>query len=182
MTNRIHRSAPKSLGIALAAGVAALTLGALPQDAAAQAAQATGQDMQVSIGGQQMQASALVGSQVMLKGERIGEVVDLIGRDNTYNDVIVRLDEEHSQMGLVLGAAEAGMEGNQRPIIVGGHTVAVPFESFSAAEGDALQLSESAVTTLDQFRTTGGQDFYTYQRGQTAEIGPYESDVLGTAQ
>lgn len=169
MTHATHR---KSLGLALAAGVAAFTLGALPQGAAAQAA---GEDMQITIGGQQMQASRLVGSQVMLNGERIGEIVDLIGRDNTYNDVIVRLDEEHSQMGLVLGAGEA-VTGNQRPIIVGGRTVAVPFDSFSAGEGDALQLSESAVTTLDQFKATGGQDFYTYQRGQTAELGDYEAE------
>lgn len=136
---------------------------------------------EVSIGGDSMAAGDIMGRGVTLNGERIGQVADLIGRGNTYNDVIIRLDQAHSQMGLVLGA-EGAMAGEDRPVIVGGRTVAVPLESLAAGSGETLTLSQSAVTTLDQFRTSGGQDFFTYSQGQSATLPDYDTGgTIGTA-
>lgn len=163
MLRSIRTPSPK---VAMAAAAVAL---------APAAALGAGDDMEVTMGGgAAMQASEVVGQEVMLDGERIGQVADLIGREGTYNDVVIRLDEEHSQMGIVLGA-EGTMAGDERPVIVGGYTVAVPLESLTQAEGgESLTLSQDAVTALDQFRTTGGQDFMTYTQGQTAELPEYD--------
>src|SRR5690606_35031334 len=122
-----------------------------------------------------MAAGELIGRPVTLNGQRIGQVADLIGRENTYNDVVIRLDREHSQMGVVLGADFQGLPGNERPIIVGGRTVAVPIESLRPGAGNTIALSESAVTTLDQFRARGGQDFYTYRGRRSAYQTGYDA-------
>ena len=37
----------------------------------------------------------LTGRSVMMNGDRIGEVVDTVKRDNTKNDVLIELDEQH---------------------------------------------------------------------------------------
>ncbi|MET4699572.1 outer membrane receptor protein involved in Fe transport [Constrictibacter sp. MBR-5] len=95
----------------------------------------------------------LTGRSVMMNGDRIGEVVDTVKRDNTKNDVLIELDEQHYQMGVVLGSRGAGkMTGNESPVIVGGTVIAVPMEAFSQGlEGGNLRLSDSAVTTLNEF-------------------------------
>ena len=95
----------------------------------------------------------LTGRSVMMNGDRIGEVVDTIKRDNTKNDVLIELDERHYQMGVVLGSRGADkMTGNESPVIVGGTVIAVPMEAFSKGmEGGNLRLSENAVTTLNEF-------------------------------
>ena len=111
-----------------------------------------GAQEQIMWGGKQVQGQALIGKPVMLKGERIGEVTDLIRRDNTYNDVLVRLDKEHSQMGVAVGQGNQRMAGNQAPTAVGGKTVAVRLESLKAAQnGPGIMLDEAAVTTLKEF-------------------------------
>ncbi|EKV31762.1 hypothetical protein C882_3513 [Caenispirillum salinarum AK4] len=147
--------------------------GQAQQQTQAQQTPAAGEDQAVTIGDTQVQAADLSGREVILDGARIGTVVDLIGRENTYNDAVVRLDEEHSQMGYTF-AADSPMAGEERPIIVGGRTLAVPFGALTVAEDGSLRLSSDAVTTLDQFRAGDGPDFYSYRQGQTAELPEYE--------
>lgn len=144
----------RALGVSAGFLAAAAMLSPVPVLAAA------GTDVKIS--GSAVSAGDLVGKTVTMSGERIGKITDLIGRENTYNDVIIRLDKEHSQMGVVLGRDWGAMPGHERPVIVGGTTVAVPAEALTAGTGGALALSKSAITSLDQFRDRGGQDYYFY--------------------
>lgn len=76
----------------------------------------SGQTASMTIGGQTISTDKLIGKQVVTPdGKRIGEVADLIYRDNTYNDVIIRLDKQHSQMGVVIGVQDQKMSGNRSP-------------------------------------------------------------------
>jgi len=94
----------------------------------------------------------LVGRTVTMHGERIGEIVDTIADAGTPNDVLVRLDPQHRQMGLILGPfAEKRVPGNEAPVIVGGSVIALPMDALVVEPGDgSLRLSEGAVTTLGE--------------------------------
>lgn len=156
--------------LALAAAGSALLALAVPQALAQTAgsgsgsgAPARGAEEQITWGGKSVPAATLVGKPVMMKGEKIGEVADLIWRDNTYNDVVIRLDKEHSQMGVVANKESQRMAGNQPPAAVGGRTLGVRLDSLKPAQdGKAVMLDESAVTTLKDFSyDPAGKDNWT---------------------
>ena len=94
----------------------------------------------------------LVGRSVTMHGERIGEIVDTIADAGTPNDVLVRLDRPHRQMGLILGPfADQRIAGNEAPVIIGGSVIALPMEALVVVPGSrSVRLSERAVTTLGE--------------------------------
>ncbi|MET4699573.1 hypothetical protein ABIE65_002605 [Constrictibacter sp. MBR-5] len=96
--------------------------------------------------------AALVGRSVTMHGKRIGEIVDTITDAGTPNDVLVRLDRQHRQMGLVLGPfVDRRVPGNEAPVIIGGSVIALPMEALVADPGSgSVRLSERAVTTLGE--------------------------------
>lgn len=94
----------------------------------------------------------LIGRPVMMHGKRIGEIVDTITDAGTPNDVLVRLDPRHHQMGLILGPfVDQRVPGNEAPVIIGGSVIALPLEALVEEPGSrALRLSERAVTTVGE--------------------------------
>lgn len=137
-TTAIRRSL--ILPMCAAAAIAAATaIG--PQSAAA--------DMRLG-SGESITASQITGQPVMLQGTRIGRVQGPLNSADQPNNVLIEVDEEHSQMGGVVGSAEM-LPSNTPPVIVGGRTIAVPASALRSAPGGGFDLSADAVTTLEDF-------------------------------
>lgn len=88
------------------------------------------------IDGQKMSREEVVGLPVLTPdGNRIGEVSKIITRENTYNDVVVKVDEENRQMGITSPDPQKmpGKAQNE-PVVVGGDTIALGEESLSRAQ------------------------------------------------
>lgn len=114
--------------------------------------QNAGQRDQVTIGGQHVRVSDLIGKRVITpRGDSLGTVVDRRAVEEAPNDFIVRLEDENTRMGIAAGqqSEEAGGE----PTVVGGRTVAVPAEALTYDRSrDVIILDMNAVTTLENFR------------------------------
>ena len=172
----------RNILIALATSTALASFAVAPAAADSQASKPS-----VSIGGVQMSAKDIKGRVVVTaEGERIGHVADLISRGNTPNDVVIALEAENSQMGMI-PAREGTATRNARsePVVAGGRTVAVPADSLRAGDGRTLVIDQSALTTIaelkDRLRQPGagaaagassatGASAYTWQSGAELKV------------
>jgi sporulation protein YlmC with PRC-barrel domain len=113
----------------------------------------------VRIAGADYQAGDIRGDAIVTKdGESLGEIVRLVRRGDSPNDVIIRLDDENTRMAMQAGADNDAGE----PEIAGGRTVALPASALKPEEGDdAFQLDLNAVTTARQVSYDNDSDSWT---------------------
>lgn len=111
----------------------------------------SGANPAVTIGGSEMSGRDLIGRAVLTPdGRRIGEVSGLVQDKSTPNDVIISLDAENHQMGLIPGRSNSASGANDKsgPVVAGGSTVATPADSLRLGDNGTLVIDAAALATI----------------------------------